>query len=83
MSDQKTTTKVRAVSSEVLDEMRAAQNALQEAVKNLRANPTNKDLQLVAEAARQRLYEVEDLYREGRMLKLAHVLDHPRRGLPS
>ena len=53
--NQEPTTKVRAVSQDVLDEMQAAQAALQEASANLAADPTNKDLQIVAEAARQRV----------------------------
>ena len=79
--NQEPTTKVRAVSQDVLDEMQAAQAALQEASANLAKDPTNKDLQIVAEAARQRVMEVEDLYRKGRHSLLQFHRQHDLRQL--
>ena len=79
--NQEPTTKVRAVSQDVLDEMQAAQAALQEASANLAKDPTNKDLQIVAEAARQRVMDVEDLYRKGRQSLLQFHRQHDRRQL--
>ena len=79
--NQEPTTKVRAVSQDVLDEMQAAQAALQEASARLAKDPTNKDLQIVAEAARQRVMDVEDLYRKGRQSLLQFHRQHDRRQL--
>ena len=79
--NQEPTTKVRAVSQDVLDEMQAAQAALQEASARLAADPTNKDLQIVAEAALQRVMDVEDSYRQGRHGLLQFHRQHDRRQL--
>lgn len=80
MSDKnKTTVRTRAVTP--ADEVRAAQNRFAVAIKNYRLQPTDAN-QKELEAAQDALYQVQDLYHEGRKLKLVHVLSK-KNGRPS
>jgi len=72
--NQKTTTKSRSPLVSQPTEMQNAYNALAIAVKNHTSNPNPQTLQAM-EAARAEVYRIEDLYREGRKLRLGHVLD--------
>jgi hypothetical protein len=58
-------------------EMQNAYNTLAIAVKNHTTNPNPETLQAMEEAQSE-VYRIEDLYREGRKLRLAHALDHQK-----
>jgi len=70
----KTTTKSRSPLLSMPTEMQTAYNTLAVAIKDYTANP-GPETQKKMEDARQEVYRIEDLYREGRKLRLAHALD--------
>jgi hypothetical protein len=74
--NQNTTIKTRAV--HVPNEMQQAQNRFAVAIKKHTENP-NQQTQQELEAAQEALYKIEDLYREGRKLRLAHTAARARR----
>jgi hypothetical protein len=82
MNDHTTTKVSRSPLVSQPTEIQNAYNALAVAIKKAAENPRDLALQAAVETVRQNVYEVEDLYREGRKLRLAHVLDHPGKGLP-
>jgi hypothetical protein len=73
-NDTTTTVSTRSVLLSQPTEMQNAYNAFAVAVKNHTANPNPKTLKAL-NAAQAEVYRVEDLYREGRKLRLAHALD--------
>lgn len=72
MEGQNTTIQTRAVGLALPSEMQLAQNRFAVAIKNHTENP-NEETSKELENAQAALYEVEDLYREGRKLLLAHT----------
>lgn len=72
------TTKTRSALVSVPTEMQNAYNTLAIAIKNHTANP-NADTQRAMESARAEVYRIEDLYREGRKLLLAHAWEERER----
>jgi hypothetical protein len=83
MNDHTTTKVGRSPLISQPTEIQNAYNELAVAIKKAVENPRDLALQATVEAVQQKVYEVEDLYREGRKLRLAHVLDHLGKGLPS
>lgn len=77
-----TTTKARNPLISMPTEMQSAYNAFAVAVKNHTANPNPETLK-AREEAEAEVYRVEDLYREGRKLKLAHAVDQRDRSRQS
>jgi hypothetical protein len=76
MADQKTTIKTRTVGA--LNEMQLAQNRFAVAIKNHTADPSPENLKELQDA-QSALYQIEDLYRDGRKLRLAHASAKVRR----
>ena len=77
MNETKTTIKVRAAGVSLPNEMQEAQNRFAVAVKNHLADPSKDNLKEL-EVAQQALYDLEDLYREGRRLLLVHAWSQQR-----
>jgi hypothetical protein len=73
-NDTTTTVNTRSVLLSQPTEMQNAYNAFAVAVKNHTANPNPETLQ-ARDDAQAEVYRVEDLYREGRKLRLAHAMD--------
>lgn len=73
MSNTTTTTKARSALVSQPTEVQAAQNTFALAVKAYIEQP-NRATQEAMETAQQNLYRVQDLYREGRKLRLAHAI---------
>lgn len=76
MPDTDTTTTIgtRSVLLSQPSEMQNAYNTFAVAVKNHTTNPNPETLQAMMDAQKE-VYRIEDLYREGRKLRLAHALD--------
>jgi hypothetical protein len=74
MNSQTTTVGTRSVLLSQPTEMQNAYNVFAVAVKNHTDNPTPENLQSLQDAQAD-VYRLEDLYREGRKLKLAHACD--------
>jgi hypothetical protein len=73
-TDSTTTVSTRSVLLSQPTEMQNAYNAFAVAVKNHTADPNPETFQAL-QTAQTEVYRVEDLYREGRKLKLAHAYD--------
>ena len=69
-----TTIKSRSPLVEQPTEMQNAYNALAVAIKAHTSNPNDETLKAVTDAQTE-VYRIEDLYRDGRKLRLAFALD--------
>ncbi len=72
-----TTIKTRSPLLSKPNEVQAAYNAFAVAVKNFTKQPTPENEKAMQDA-QEKVYQVEDKYREGRKLRLEHAQAHSR-----